>query len=131
MLTGTIKRYDFRKGFGFITEDKEGKDYFFHKSEWKGKQQIRQGVVVNFESKDSEKGTQAANVLPVEAAGNTSEKNIFKKKPNKSAETPKDPDIHDIESRLLAIESTVSTWKTISIVTLLIVALFIAYQFSQ
>ncbi|MBL4638726.1 MAG: cold shock domain-containing protein [Proteobacteria bacterium] len=66
MAKGIIKRYDFRKGFGFIADDKNGEDFFFHKSEWQGDGPIRKGIAVEFIDKESEKGPQAESVIPLD-----------------------------------------------------------------
>jgi len=66
MAKGIIKRYDFRKGFGFIADDKNGEDFFFHKSEWQGDGPIRQGLAVKFVDKDTDKGPQAESVIPLD-----------------------------------------------------------------
>jgi len=103
MAKGIIKRYDFRKGFGFISDDKTGEDLFFHKSEWQGDGPIRKGIAVKFSSKDSDKGPQAASVVPLDK----------KKSSNKPAAKPA-----SIEDRVASLESSVSTWKFISFLAL-------------
>lgn len=106
MSKGIIKRYDFRKGFGFITEDNSGDDFFFHKSEWQGEGPIRQGLKVNFSTKDSDKGPQAEAVTPL----NGEAKSTPKAAPSKPAR---------LEDRVAALESSVTTWKVITVIALL------------
>jgi cold shock CspA family protein len=107
MAKGTIKRYDFRKGFGFIAHDKNGEDYFFHKSEWQGDGPIRQGIAVEFLDKESDKGPQAENVIPLDGG---------KKKPsNKSKPAAKPASLQD---RITSLESSVGTWKVLSFLAL-------------
>lgn len=110
MANGIIKRYDFRKGFGFIADDKSGEDFFFHKSEWQGDGPIRQGIAVTFVGKDSDKGPQAEAVVPVDGGSRKPANSNKSGKPSaKSA---------SLEERLTALESSVATWKTLSILAL-------------
>ncbi len=112
MAQGTIKRYDFRKGFGFIVDDKNSEDFFFHKSEWQGDGPIRQGIAVKFEIKDSGKGPQAEGVTPLDG---TSGKASTKKPSNKNKPAAKPA---SIEERVASLESSVVTWKILSILAL-------------
>jgi len=107
MAKGTIKRYDFRKGFGFIADDKTGEDFFFHKSEWQGDGPIRQGVAVKYTGKDSEKGPQAESVAPLDGSSKKAASN------NKPAGKPA-----SLEDRIASLESSVGSWKVLSILAL-------------
>ena len=107
MAKGIIKRYDFRKGFGFITDDTSGKDVFFHKSEWQGDGPIRQGLAVKYVDKDSDKGPQAKSVTPLDGARKKSSSN------NKPAAKPA-----SLEDRVASLESSVGTWKVLSFLAL-------------
>ena len=107
MAKGTIKRYDFRKGFGFIADDKTGEDLFFHKSEWQGDGPIRKGISVKFNNRDSEKGPQAESVTPLE--GSTKKSSSKKKAPAKPL---------SLEDRVSSLESAVGTWKLVSLISL-------------
>jgi len=102
MSKGIIKRYDFRKGFGFIADDKSGEDFFFHKSEWQGDGPIRKGIAVNFVGKESDKGPQAESVIPLEGA---------KKKATAKPAT--------IEERVASLERSVVNWKILSAIALI------------
>lgn len=106
MAKGIIKRYDFRKGFGFIADDKSGEDFFFHKSEWQGDGPIRQGLAVKFVGKDSDKGPQAESVIPVDGGSR-------KPSNNKPATKPA-----SLEDRVASLESSVGTWKVLSFIAL-------------
>jgi CspA family cold shock protein len=64
-MKGTVKRFYFRKGFGFIEGD-QGTEYFFHYSDFSGdKAALRPGLDVEFEPQQGDKGPSAvAVVLP-------------------------------------------------------------------
>lgn len=107
MAKGTIKRYDFRKGFGFISDDKTGTDFFFHKSEWQGDGPIRQGLAVSFDDKDSDKGPQAESVVPLEASS--------RKVSSSSAPAAKPATLED---RIASLEGSVRVWQVLSFLAL-------------
>lgn len=63
MKTGTVKWFNAKKGFGFIS-DEEGNDVFVHFSAllMDGFKVLEEGEKVQFEVVKGEKGPQAANV---------------------------------------------------------------------
>ena len=63
MQQGTVKWFNAKKGFGFIS-DEEGNDVFVHFSalQMDGFKVLDEGDEVEFEVIDGEKGPQAANV---------------------------------------------------------------------
>jgi len=63
---GTVKWFNGRKGFGFITPDDGGDDLFVHKSEVKtdGYANLQEGQSVEFEVGEGKKGPCATNVIP-------------------------------------------------------------------
>ena len=63
MATGTVKWFDEKKGFGFITVD-EGKDVFVHYSAIvsEGFRKLAEGERVSLDIKEGAKGPQAENV---------------------------------------------------------------------
>ncbi len=63
MKTGTVKWFNAKKGYGFISDD-EGKDIFVHFSalDMPGFKVLDENDKVEFEVVDGEKGPQAANV---------------------------------------------------------------------
>jgi CspA family cold shock protein len=63
MPQGTVKWFNFSKGYGFI-EQEEGDDLFVHKTQVTGT--IREGDSVNYEVGESDKGPNAINVSKVE-----------------------------------------------------------------
>lgn len=66
MLEGTVKWFDERKGFGFITND-EGADVFVHFSsiQTEGFKTLYEGQRVSFNTNEGPKGLTAANVTPL------------------------------------------------------------------
>lgn len=107
MAKGIIKRYDFRKGFGFIADDKSGEDFFFHKSQWQGDGPIRQGLAVKFDNKDSDKGPHAESVVPLDSASSKPSSN------NKPAAKSV-----SLEDRVASLEGSVGIWKILSFLAL-------------
>ena len=63
MVSGKVKWFDNKKGFGFILHD-SGKDVFVHYSsiEGKGYKTLAEGELVQFEIIESTKGWKAQNV---------------------------------------------------------------------
>jgi CspA family cold shock protein len=58
--TGTVKFFNDAKGYGFITEEGSGSDYFVHISGLID--EIKQGDNVEFELQEGKKGMNAVNV---------------------------------------------------------------------
>lgn len=77
MALGTVKWFDQRKGFGFVT-DSDGRDLFIHFTTIDPaiRSKLRPGQAVNFDIAAGEKGPKAVNVTvpesaaPAEPAGN-------------------------------------------------------------
>ena len=63
MPQGTVKWFNFSKGYGFI-EQEDGDDLFVHKTQVPGT--IREGDTVDYEVGESDKGPNAINVSKVE-----------------------------------------------------------------
>ena len=63
MNKGTVKFFNDSKGFGFITDENDSKEYFVHISGLID--EIREGDVVEFELKEGKKGLNAVNVKVV------------------------------------------------------------------
>lgn len=63
MKTGTVKWFDSKKGFGFISGD-DGKDVFVHFSSIasEGFKTLEEGQKVTFDIIEGQKGPQASNV---------------------------------------------------------------------
>lgn len=61
-MTGTVKKIQHDKGFGFILAN--GKSYFFHRSAVKNAKfdSIEEGDEVTFEDSESDKGPRADDV---------------------------------------------------------------------
>ncbi|MCM1300830.1 MAG: cold-shock protein [Alistipes senegalensis] len=65
-MTGTVKWFDGKKGYGFITEE-SGKEIFVHYSgiAAEGFKSLNEGQAVEFEVAEGAKGEQAVNVTIV------------------------------------------------------------------
>jgi CspA family cold shock protein len=63
-VTGTVKWFDSKKGFGFITRDDNGQDIFVHFSAIQGSgfRNLEEGQKVRFEIVQDEKGPRADKV---------------------------------------------------------------------
>ena len=63
-LTGKVKWFDVKKGFGFITRDDGEGDVFVHYSAVQGNgfKELAENDAVSFDVIDSPKGAKAANV---------------------------------------------------------------------
>ena len=62
--TGQVVRFFNRKGYGFIKDLNDDKDYFVHSTGLA--ESIKDGDVVEFELAEDPKGMRAVNVKPVE-----------------------------------------------------------------
>ena len=67
MATGTVKWFDSGKGFGFIAPDDGSADLFVHQTEIdvRGFRSLDEGQKVSFDTKEGNKGLQAAKVQPL------------------------------------------------------------------
>lgn len=65
-MYGTIERFNYKKGFGFIRDD-QNQDYFFHYTDFDGaKNEIRTGKKVQFKNTVGEKGPCALEIQLLE-----------------------------------------------------------------
>ena len=66
MVTGTVKWFDSKKGFGFITPEDGGDDLFVHHTdiEMQGFKNLNDGQAVEFELGQGKKGPCAQSVKP-------------------------------------------------------------------
>ncbi len=66
-MQGTIKKLVSDKFFGFIESSEMGKDVFFHGSVVEGAtyDSLREGMNVEFEAEDAERGPKATRVVLV------------------------------------------------------------------
>lgn len=65
-LTGKVKWFNSKKGFGFITGD-NGKDYFLHYSniEMEGYKSLNENDKIEFKVEATDKGEKAINVKKI------------------------------------------------------------------
>lgn len=68
MQTGKVKWFNNAKGYGFILSDDGGEDLFAHYSsiQIEGYKTLKAGQAVEFETKPSDKGTHAINIIPLD-----------------------------------------------------------------
>lgn len=67
MSTGKVKWFNAEKGYGFITNNEEGKDVFVHYSSInaEGFKTLEEGQTVTYDVIESDRGQQANNVTVV------------------------------------------------------------------
>lgn len=61
MQEGTVKFFNYEKGFGFITPSNGGQDIFVHISGITNGEQFRENDLVSYEVQQGKKGLQAVN----------------------------------------------------------------------
>ena len=64
--TGTVKWFDNKKGYGFITPSEGGKDLFVHHTslQMEGYKTLNEAQTVEYEVGTSDRGDVATNVVP-------------------------------------------------------------------
>ena len=60
-MEGTVKWYNPRKGYGFISGE-DGKDVFVHRSSVPEGTYLNEGDKVDYQLEDSDRGPQATNI---------------------------------------------------------------------
>ena len=66
-MKGTVKWFNDKKGFGFVSPEDGSKDVFVHHSgiDGNGYKSLSENQQVEFETEQSDKGPRAVNVKPV------------------------------------------------------------------
>ena len=64
--TGTVKWFDSKKGYGFITPSEGGKDLFVHHTslQMEGYKTLNEAQTVSYDVGTSDRGDVATNVVP-------------------------------------------------------------------
>ena len=91
-MKGTVKWYNARKGYGFITPDDNGDDVFVHATALKssGLKKLYTGSEVSYETDQDEKGRRAKSIkVTKEIKPKLDEKIDTKKKDTKKIDTKK------------------------------------------
>ena len=91
-MKGTVKWYNARKGYGFITPDDNGDDVFVHATALKssGLKKLYTGSEVSYETDQDEKGRRAKSIkVTKEIKPKLDEKIDAKKKDTKKKDTKK------------------------------------------
>lgn len=67
-MTGTVKWFNYQKGFGFITNLETGADVFVHYSGiiGEGFKALEEGKAVEYDIVEGKKGLQAVEVIEIE-----------------------------------------------------------------
>ena len=87
-MKGKVKFFNDMKGFGFIAGD-DGKEYFVHISGIKDGVELTEGLDVEFEIEQGDRGPKAANV---KLAGASSDDDSYEDEPEASDEESEDED---------------------------------------
>lgn len=64
-MLGSVKWFNETKGYGFVTSDDDGKDYFIHRSFLKPGLILQDDDRISFKLKKTQKGLQAINIVKV------------------------------------------------------------------
>lgn len=98
-MKGTVRRFYFRKGFGFI-EGEPGTEYFFHYSEFTGeKRLIQPGLEVEFEVRQGDKGLAATAVRALGAPAPRAPREARRPAPPRAPSPAKPPAVTDTSTR--------------------------------
>ena len=62
-MDGTVKFFNEKKGFGFITQEEGTDDLFFHISDVQNQEELTEGDAITFEVGDGDRGKKATKIF--------------------------------------------------------------------
>ncbi len=91
MATGTVIRFDTKRGYGFLTPDEGGEDVFVHQNNinMEGFRHLRVGERVSYELEVGEKGMKAVSVALLEPRAPEAPRGDYDAPPRREYDAPR------------------------------------------